>query len=319
MTPRRAFRFAARLCVLALVGGAPACAVFNPPVARTVGGVTSEGRFIEPDAYALYAMAALYEARGAWEQALQLYQRAYDVDPRGPELKTRIGAVACKLRRFPLAEESLAAALARDESYGPAWFELSQCQRTRGDLTLALAAAGQALRLDPERPETSLLAADLAEQRGDVSGAWRVRDALATHARGSAIVQRAILAAAERAGDAQRSARARRALAELGRSESDSPEASGIPRAVAALHRGDLPTARAEAERLLGADPGNGDALLIALCAADLAQDHEAFARLLQATRARAAPVSAELLVLLEALLGRRLGSSVARLVHTEP
>ena len=35
------------------------CAAFESPVARTVDGVTTEGRFIEPDAYALYALGAL--------------------------------------------------------------------------------------------------------------------------------------------------------------------------------------------------------------------------------------------------------------------
>ena len=38
------------------------CGVLSPPVVRTVDGVSSEGRFIEPDAYALYAVAALREA-----------------------------------------------------------------------------------------------------------------------------------------------------------------------------------------------------------------------------------------------------------------
>jgi len=44
-------------------------------VVRSVDGVTNEGRFIEPDAYALYAVAALREARGQWNEALSLYQR----------------------------------------------------------------------------------------------------------------------------------------------------------------------------------------------------------------------------------------------------
>ena len=160
--PRTRFRFAYLAGALSLAGTL-GCNALMPPVARRVDGVTSDGRFIEPEAYALYAIAALRGARGQWNEALRAYQQALDVDGRGPELRTRIGAVACKLHQDTLADQAFAAAARADAAYGPLWFELSLCKKARGDLAFAERAALEAVRLDPERFEASLLAADLAE------------------------------------------------------------------------------------------------------------------------------------------------------------
>ncbi|HEY6081297.1 MAG TPA: tetratricopeptide repeat protein, partial [Polyangiaceae bacterium] len=186
------------------VGSLLACNVLSPPVSRTVDGVTTEGRFIEPDAYAIYAVAALREARGQWREALELYEHAFDIDDRGPEIRTRIGAVACKLREERRADRAFSAAQEADPEYGPLWYELALCHKARGKLADAERAALAAVRLDPERFEASLLAAELAALRGDVAAAWRLRDALATHAPRSLSVQRALLDAARRAGDQPR-------------------------------------------------------------------------------------------------------------------
>lgn len=287
-----------------------------PPVTRQVDGVTSEGRFIEPDAYALYAIAALREARGQWREALELYQRALDIDGRGPELRTRIGAVACKLRDTKLSDSAFAAAGRSAPDYGPLWFELAQCRKSRGDLPGALRAALEAVRLDPERHEASLLAADLAELRGDRALAWQLRDGLATHAPGSLVAQRGLLAAAERNRDAARAARARAALSELAARSGSAPATRDTAQAVAALQRGDLTAAKREAARLFDADPSNGDALLIVLTVADLEQDHASFDALLERSSDTATPASPELLGTLAALLARRVSLDAARLVQ---
>ncbi|HEX2877457.1 MAG TPA: hypothetical protein VHP33_39690 [Polyangiaceae bacterium] len=304
--------------VLAL-SGLLGCGVLEPPVTRQVDGVTSEGRFIEPDAYALYAVAALREARGEWREALELYQRALDVDGRGPELRTRIGAVACKLRETKLADSAFAAAGRADPDYGPLWFELAQCRKSRADLPGALRAALEAVRLDPERHEASLLAADLAELTGARALAWQLRDGLATHAPSSLVAQRGLLAAAERNHDAARAARARAALGDLAARGGSAPKALSTARAVLALQRGDLTAAKHEAARLLGADPTNGDALLIALTVADLEQDHESFDALLARSSDTATAASPELLGTLAALLARRVSSDAGRLVQPQP
>jgi tetratricopeptide (TPR) repeat protein len=301
------------------LAGALACSALQPSVARRVDGVTSEGRFIEPDAYALYAVAALREARGEWGEALQLYESAFEMDGRGPELRTRIGAVACKLHQDKRADRAFAAAARAAADYGPLWFELAQCRQVRGDVEGALRAALEAVRLDPERYETSLLAADLAEQRGNRTLAWRLRDGLATHAPDAPAVQRSLLAAAQRNHDEARAARARAALGELEARFGVTPTPRAGARAIAALERGDVTVAKRESERLLGADPSNGDALVIALCVADLEQNHAAFNALLERAPDSTTPVSADLRLALAGLLARRVSAEAAQLVRSPP
>jgi tetratricopeptide (TPR) repeat protein len=304
--------------VLAL-GAMLGCNALMPPVARRVDGVTSNGRFIEPDAYALFAVAALHEARGQWGEALALYQRALDIDGRGPELRTRIGAVACKLHKRDVADEAFAAAGRADAAYGPLWFELALCKKARGDLSFAERAALESVRLDPERFEASLLAADLAELRGDGALAWQLRDGLATHLPDSPVIQRAILAAAKRGRDRARAARAQAALTRLEARRGAGAVSVGIARALDALRRGDIATAKREAEQRLGADPSNADALVVALVVADLQQDHAAFNALLQGPNEVGTPASPEALGALAALLGRRVSAEAAQLVQPQP
>jgi tetratricopeptide (TPR) repeat protein len=302
-----------------LLAGTLSCGVLEPTVVRSVDGVATEGRFIDANAYALYAVAATREARGQWAEALDLYQRAAELDARGPELRTRIGAVACKLRQQDLADRAFAAAERADDGYGPLWFELAQCRKSRGDAQGALRAALEAMRLDPERVEATLLAADAAEQLGDHASAWRLRDALATHAPDSLNAQRAILSAATRAKDAARTERARRGLAELHRQRASAPEPQGIPGALHALERGDVTTAARLAQQLLGADPSHGDALVIALCAADLQEDHATFARLLERARDPGSAASPQVMGILESLLARRVSAQAGRLLRPQP
>lgn len=302
-----------------VLAGTLGCNVLMPPVARRVDGVTSEGRFIEPEAYALYAIAALREARGQWSEALALYQRALDVDGRGPELRTRIGAVACKLHQDALADKAFAAAERSDAAYGPLWFELAQCKKARADLAFAERAALEAVRLDPERFEASLLAADLAELRGDRALAWQLRDGLATHLPDSPFVQRSILAAAKRSHDPARAARAQAALTRLEARRGSASAPFGVARALDALQHGDVTTAQRDADQLLGADPSNGDALVLALVVADLRQDHAAFSALLERPVDAGTPASPEVLSALGALLARRVSAQAAQLVQPQP
>jgi Tfp pilus assembly protein PilF len=304
---------------LGLLCGAAGCSVLEPPVARQVDGVVSEGRFIDPEAYALYAAAALREARGESREALELYQRALDEDGRGPEVHTRIGAVACKLRQPALADRAFGAAARAAADYGPLWFELARCRQSRGDLAGAQSAALEAVRLDPERFEASLLAADLAERRGDRTLAWQLRDALATHAPSSVPIQSSLLGAALRGNERARAARARAALTALTDRRGAPSAPRGVEGAVLALKQGDLATAKREAERLLGADPGNGDALLIALLVADLEQDQGRFDALLASSAEMGTPANPELLRSLAALLGRRVGAEADQLLRGRP
>lgn len=308
-------RFVGPALALALLG--TACSVLEPPVTRMVDGATTDGRFIEPDAYALYAVAALREARGQWREALTMYQRAFEIDGRGPELRTRIGAVACKLREAALADKAFAAAERSSPEYGPLWYERAQCKKGRGDIAGALEAAQNAVRFDPERIEASLLAADLAELHGDGEQAWQLRDALITHAGDSPLVLRSMIAAAKRTGDGARAARAQEALDRLATRTGRAETGVSVDGALAALRAGDVSAAKRCAEQLLGADPSNADALVLALAVADLEQDHAAFARLLAESSAPGKPASPELLDTLSALLSRRVSAQAAQLLKS--
>jgi tetratricopeptide (TPR) repeat protein len=312
-------RFLVYLAGVVGLAGTLGCNALMPPVARRVDGVTSDGRFIEPDAYALFAIAALHEARGEWSEALALYQRALDVDGRGPELRTRIGAVACRLHKKGLADEAFAAAERADAAYGPLWFELAQCKKARGDLSFAERAALEAVRLDPERFEASLLAADLAELRGDRALAWQLRDGLVTHLPDSPAVQRAVWAAAKRGRDPARAARAQAAVTRLEARRGAGSASVGTAQALDALRRGDIATAKLGAEQRLGAEPSNADALVVALVVADLQQDHAAFSALLEGSTGVGTPASPEALSALGALLGRRVSAQAAQLVQPRP
>lgn len=302
--------------VAALLGG---CAAFNSPVARTVDGVTTEGRFIEPDAYALYALGALSEARGKWRDALGFYERARDIDGSGPELSTRIAFVACQLKENSVSDQAFTKAERADASYGPLWFERARCRQLRGDLPGAYAAALEAVRLDPNRAEASLLAADLAEARGELAEAFRFRDSLATRAPDSLVVQQNLLGAAERARDSARMQRAHDAIARIAEQRHAEPHGAGIEHALTALQQYDLERAGTEAERLFRADPSNADALVIALAVADLKQDHDAFAELLASAEAPARPASPAVLSTLSAVLSRRVGTQAAASIEARP
>lgn len=309
---------------IALIGvsvlcGVAGCRVLEPPVARSVDGVVTEGRFIDPEAYALYAIAALREARGQWREALELYERAHALDGRGPELKTRIGAVACQLRQNGRANRAFAAAARTAPDYGPLWFELARCRQSRGDLAAAQSAALEAVRLDPERFEASLLAADLAEQLGQRALAWQLRDGLATHAPDSVPIQRSLLTAALKSREAARALRAQTALTALSRRGGAPSTTSGVGSALTALERGDLSRAQREADQLLGADPGNGDALIIALLVADLEQDHARFEALLASSVEIGTPASPQLLSWLGGLLSRRVSARAEQLLRPRP
>lgn len=303
------------LLACSLIAPSLGCSVLERPVVRSVDGVQTEGRFIEPEAYALYTVAALREARGQWADALATYQRALEIDDRGPELHTRIGAMACKLRQDAQANRAFGDAERAAADYGPLWFELALCRRARGALAEAQSAALRAVSLDPERYEASLLAASIAEQRGDEALAWRLRDALATHAPSSRQVWRAFHEAAERAKDTARIARSAERLRELERYTASTAPV-GVTRALQALEAGDVSACAEQASRLLGADPTNGDALVLALLAADLQQDHDRFDALLVAANQPGSPARPELLRALGALLARRVSAQAGELMQ---
>jgi tetratricopeptide (TPR) repeat protein len=144
-------------------------------VVRVVGGERVLGRFIAPSAYAAYARGAVAEADGDDRVAGVHYRRAAVLDPDGPQIWTRLGAVHCRLEQFESASRAFARAMARDASFQPAWHERAQCALRQSRPARALSDSLRAIELDPEREASLSLMLRAAEQaRQDVDAeAWR--------------------------------------------------------------------------------------------------------------------------------------------------
>lgn len=242
---------------------------------RVVAGRTLEGRYITPEAYAAVLRAELLVAQGHTQQAYTAYQEALEVAGYSADAWTRLGALGCQMK-LPDYEEAFAKAEARDSSYEPLWRARSECALTQGDPSLALRAAERATAIDPSQAHNSELAAQsLSRLKQAVAAArWQrayqlleLRDA--THATSTTLhgdTAEAALDAALRAGDLPRARR----------------HALGLrmdPSALAlhALQLGQAQMALEQAQLVLGANPLDADARVVALCAADLLRDNSRF------------------------------------------
>jgi tetratricopeptide (TPR) repeat protein len=147
----------------------------GPLVERAYDGHVVEGRPIEPDAYAAFLSGAVAEAGQEGREALVWYERAARLDPRGPEIWTRIGAVRCGLDpRDPHADEGFARALAIDPGYAGAWAAEARCASVRNDARAVLDAARRAAELDPSADGANALLSRAGQTVHDAS----TRDAL---------------------------------------------------------------------------------------------------------------------------------------------
>jgi Tfp pilus assembly protein PilF len=348
VSSRRLLRSAC-LSALAVLSG---CGLELGPVTRVVDGIPEEGRFVSPTAYAAYARGAYFEAKGDLGAALEAYRLALDEDSHSAEIQTRIGAVLCKTTAAgaPVSakravERAFDEAVDLDPDYAPAWHERAVCLASWKRPEQALAAARTAVRLDPDRVETSLLVAELCRELGRAEEARTWLDALVTRRPSSRAAALALLASARRDGDRGRELRARELLrrnalvAEL-RASGEARVRGGDDVLDLALARGDLDGARRaalgagvtpgelaaravvlgrlemasrQAELVISADPSNSDAWIAGLVAADLRGDEAEFTAWLE--RLDAAPSTPHPLAarLLAELLGRRVSSEAAR------
>jgi tetratricopeptide (TPR) repeat protein len=124
-----------------------------PKVRRVYSGQALDGRFVEPDAYAAYLRGVLAESAGDTAGAIQAYERAARLDPRGPEVWARIAATRCAASPHDTrAAEALRRALDADPRYAPAWEAEARCAVAMGDLALADRAAVHAWELRQGSP-----------------------------------------------------------------------------------------------------------------------------------------------------------------------
>jgi tetratricopeptide (TPR) repeat protein len=175
----------------------------GPTIVRVVDGRPTEGPFIVPEAYALYAYAAIAEADGDKPTALARFEAAASYDPASPDPPTRIGALRCALG-MPDADVAFQVAESKNRSFAPLYRERARCAITRAkafesawlaegktppphdgnaraapgiaEATYALTMAERAVALDPEDLESSFLRARALARLGRIAdAAWILR------------------------------------------------------------------------------------------------------------------------------------------------
>jgi tetratricopeptide (TPR) repeat protein len=95
--------------------------------------VPGKRNFPEPcDADALFKRALEAQDRKDLEQAILLYQKILELDPRMAGAAINLGVIYWHQKKLALAEEYFLRALATDHRYGLAWYNLAQCSEKRG-------------------------------------------------------------------------------------------------------------------------------------------------------------------------------------------
>jgi Tfp pilus assembly protein PilF len=313
-------------------------------VTRVAGGFRDEGRYIDTESYSVFTSAVIAEASGRFADARFLYRQALDSDGESPEIQTRIGAVSCQLAlrgartELEAAERAFEEALELDETFAPAYYERAVCARGRAKRDRALQDALRAVKFDSSPVAYTRLVSELLFEARRPREAWAWLDALAARSPDSAEVWSVYRSAAEREQDAVRLRRAVSNQARLGAPE-PRPEAADTEAIDALLLLGDLPAARIAAKArhwrsselairaveigaleagyeqamlVLRADPGDADAWIAALAAAEEQRRPERFEAALRALDTRPLPPTARAVELLEALLARRAGADAA-------
>jgi len=297
------------------------------------------GDYIEPEAYAAYTRGAYYEARGEWAAAERAYQQALESDESSPDIRTRLGAIACRAD-LEQALEHFEQALASEE-YAPAWAERSRCLHAHQKPDAALTAARRAVQLDPCDADMNLLivrlyhAATKDEQARSWLFAWMLREP-ELGGRDSELLEQS-----SQLGDATLTAlvqaelarRRRTAAGQLAETSALAAAPSKVPGGVlGALRAGDLAAARvaaaeakvsaldlallatkigqpelglSQAQLLLAADPRDADALIAALDAASSSGNEAAFRSLLRGAQSTGLPGLSLAKLLAQMLRGR--------------
>ncbi len=172
-------------------GGAPATAA-SQPISEQVEAAeaaivksdwkTAESR-LDPwiaahptDARALFDAGYVAEAQNRLDDAVKLYRRAAEADPKSFEAHLMLGLLLARQGKLADARPELAAATMLDPGEaGPAlkaraWRALAEIDKpgpgNKGDATQASNDLIEALKLSPETPADTLLAASLAESAG---------------------------------------------------------------------------------------------------------------------------------------------------------
>jgi tetratricopeptide (TPR) repeat protein len=295
-------------CLLGLLGCSSA-----QSTQRLFHGHVEVGPYVEPEAYAAFAEGVYLEQQGDWAGAASAFRRARALDPDSPGIAARLGAIACRTSLEAALDELQTSGIARD--YAPAWAERARCLLAHHDPSRALEAARRAVMLDPSNPDANLSIAQIHREQGqpERARAWLFAWALGDPDAGA--YRAAIAEQAQLLGDGALTL----LMEQLGRRVADDPDAddavapsSPTRLAELAIVRGEPATAAEHAALALAADPGDADALVLALLAASLSSDEARFAELLVRARPSTTPPRPAIAAWMAELLRARVGDEAA-------
>jgi tetratricopeptide (TPR) repeat protein len=128
------------------------------------------------DARALFDAGYVADEQDRQEAAASLYRRAVEANPQSFEAHVELGLLLARQNKLPEARQELAAATQLDpgeagtEAKARAWRELAEIDRATNPAK-ASEDLLEALKLSPETPSDTLLAAELAAQTGQLDAA----------------------------------------------------------------------------------------------------------------------------------------------------
>ena len=330
----RVTRGASLLVAVLAAAGAAACGG-ESAVTRIVDGHAIDGHFIEPDAYAEYLDGVVLEARGDLKGAEAAYERALDADGAA-EIWARLGKVRCRTARRA-SDDAFERAKWKGGNIAPVWVADAECALERGEIARAKSSAVRAASLEPKNAQASLLVVRaLVSARDDEAAARWLRATRLLYPEAAGLPS----SLAEVVGDGVPSAVSPPAVSRLDASWSGPADESAIAAVDGALAAGDAAQAKAAAVRArlsnaalalravelgqiglskelseltLAAEPGNVDARIAALAAADLSHDETALRKWATPLPELRDPPSAAAIRVMTALLYRRIGPGAAR------
>ena len=128
------------------------------------------------DARALFDAGYVADAENRLDDAVALYRRAVEANPKSFEAHVELGLLLARLNQFVAARAELAAATELDPgeagavAKARAWRALAQIDRSDNPAQASNDLL-EALKLSPETPDDTLLAAELADQAGQFDDA----------------------------------------------------------------------------------------------------------------------------------------------------
>jgi tetratricopeptide (TPR) repeat protein len=270
------------------------------------GGVRYEGRFVNPEAYAAFAIGIEHEARGEYGKAISWYLEARAEDPESPEILARIGAASCfgaEAQRGPsAAAKAFENGVQLDPNYYGNYFERARCAERARSFESGLSDAIAAVARRPGDEPANLLAARLMQALGHAADARAWLEAFQSFRDASPTMNRALEAARKTNG------------ATPGAITSSPPSTSAARSvAFAELRAGRFEAARQRAQIELGADPTNSDAWIATLFACDALRDEVCFDSTLESLKSPSLAPSDTGLTFLSELLARRAGAQITR------